>query len=510
MNFHSILFDRPGGAKGGETREAPAFFRDLNLDQIIDAICAGRNEYDLKPLFHTHLTDLAAIAYRHQIMRDLENAALFQAIKSFSENMRTMRQYLTAAEQLHHKYHKEKWFLNAAEIYCEAIEHLLHDLNQTAPASRGLLAFREHLAQYVKSGRFTMLAQEANQLNSDLSAISYCILIKDSSVTVRHYASEIDYSAAVEDTFAKFKQGAVEDYRAKFPPPGMNHIEAQVLDLVALLNPAPFKALDDYCTRHAGYVETTITDFDREIQFYLAYLEYAETFKRAGLAFCYPQLLNKAKNIGSRESFDLALARKLIGEDSAIVCNDFVLRGNERILVVSGPNQGGKTTFARTFGQLHYLASLGCPVPGQEAQLFLYDHLFTHFEREEDITTLRGKLQDDLIRIHRILEQATPDSVIVINEIFSSTALKDAVDLGGKVLETVSQLDALCVCVTFLDELSSLNDKTVSLVATIVPDNPTLRTYRIERRPADGLSYALALAEKYRLTGARLRERLAS
>jgi hypothetical protein len=62
--------------------------------------------------------------------------------------------------------------------------------------------------------------------------------------------------------------------------------------------------------------------------------------------------------------------------------------------------------------------------------------------------------------------------------------------------------------VTFLDELSTANGKAVSVVATVVPDNPTLRTYRIERRRADGLAYALALAEKYRLTYKGLKERL--
>lgn len=511
MSFQSILFEKTEDNLIKETPEAPSFFVDLNLDQIIDAITVFRQEYNLKPFFYSSLHDIATIQYRQEIMQDLEDAVLNEHIQSFAQKMVIVRRYLGLVEKLEFTNFREGWFLEAALTYCEGVESLAQDLGRANIKSHGLLTLREYVDGYKSSDSFKQLMGEIKGLKAALSSVNYCVIFKNLTVKVRKYEGETDYTIEVENLFEKFKQGAAKDYLLKLNfESNMNHVEAQILNCVAQLYPEIFTNLHRFCVEHGTFLDETIRIFDREIQFYLAYLEYTSSLKQAGLMFCYPQVFNTDKEVYIEEGFDLALAKKCISEHTPIVPNNFYLKDKERIFVVSGPNQGGKTTFARMFGQLHYLASLGCPVPGRKARFYLFDNIYTHFEREENIKNLRGKLQDDLVRIHEILDQATPNSIIIMNEIFTSTTLKDAVYLSKEIMERIIQLDLLCVYVTFIDELASLSEKTVSVVSTVYPDNPVLRTFKIVRKPADGLAYALSIAEKYRLTYSYLKERIRS
>jgi len=452
MVFESILFLKAEDSPKQGVSETPEFLSDLNLDQIIDAVTKGNEEYNLKPFYYALLGDADSINYRYEIFQELEDKQLNDTVELFAIKMRTMREYLALSDKLYYKYQKERWFLEAVWVYCEAVSSLLHELSLKELKSRGFLAFRAYLTDYVNSAYFSSLQSETKKLLADLSSVKYTLLIEDNNIIVRNYESLADYSAEIEETFKKFKQGAAHDYRINFSDaPEMNHVEAGVLDLVVQLYPEVFANLNAFSEKNKNYLDKKIADFDREIRFYVSYSEHIALFKHSGLNFCYAQITNTDKGIFNYQGFDLALAYKLIKENSSIVCNDYYLKDKERIFVISGPNQSGKTTFARSFGQLHYLANLGCPVPGKEARLFLFDNLFTHFEREENIVNLHGKLQDDLMRIHDILSKATPNSIVIMNEIFTSTTVKNAVFLGKKILERIIQLDLLCVCVTFLD-----------------------------------------------------------
>jgi hypothetical protein len=99
MTFQSILFERPEDRVTKDAPEAPVFFVDLNLDQIIEAITASRAEYNLKPFFYRSLSNTDAIHYRHEIMQDLQNVLLYEHIRSFTQKMRAMREDLVQADK---------------------------------------------------------------------------------------------------------------------------------------------------------------------------------------------------------------------------------------------------------------------------------------------------------------------------------------------------------------------------------------------------------------------------
>jgi hypothetical protein len=315
------------------------------------------------------LHDAAAVEYRHEVLRDLENPGTAGAVTEFAKRMRAVRENLALAGKLRYRYQRESWFLSAARRYCVAAGSLAAALGQAELASTGLTALRGYLGRYVTSAAFTGLADEASGVAGALDGVTYCVNIKGPRVTVTRYEEEANFSADVVATFERFARGAGKDYRGSLRNwPEMDHVEEWIADRVAKLFPAEFAALDDFCAGHGGFEDETVTAFDREIQFYL----------------------------------------------------------------------------------------------------------------------------------------------FVMNESFASTTLRDATFIGERVIDTMTGLGVLGVYVTFIDELASSTAACVSMVGTVKPDDPAERTYKVVRRPADGLAYAEAIARKYRLTYPQLTERIAS
>ncbi len=507
--FRSILFDRP--EETGETNPVrePDFFGDLNLDQVVNAVTTGREEYDLTRFFHSPLRDVQAVHYRHGVVRDLQSQAVREPIEQFAAGMRRVRIHLAQSAKLRNRLQQQRWFLDAADSYCDAVTALTDQLLRVRVTAQGMQGLRDYLAAYVESERFQVLVSATRRVREQLAAVKYCVHIRSPRVTVRRYDGETDYGTDVEKTFARFKQGAVKDYLVKLPDyVEMDHVQAQVLDRVAMLYPEVFRGLAEYCARYRDFRDATIERFDREVQFYLAYLAFIHRLSGSGLSFCLPEVSEHPDQFLIDDGFDLALATRLVPQKTPVVCNSVRLQAPERVVVVTGPNNGGKTTFARMFGQIPYLAGLGLPVPARQAMLFVPDRVFSNFEREESLATLHGKLDDELVRIRAVLDRATGRSVIVMNESFASTTLSDARFIGTEILQRIIELGSVAVYVTFVDELAALGDAVVSMVGAVVPDDPSRRTYRITRQPADGLAYAAAIAAKYGLTYDSLKGRI--
>ncbi len=503
MGFVSILF--PNGPIEELSPQTP-LFKDLDLEPIFDAICQERPAYDLGEFYRMPLRQAEAVHYRQPVMRDVAGGGV-EALEAFAAAMQAVQQLLAEAAHESDQNTAACRRLQAISAYTAAASELQAVLSVSVLHSAGLQLFRDALADYCQQPVFANMQQEAGELSQMLADIHYTLCIAGSSIDVSRYAQEQDLDPMVSATFARFVQQPLHQNRVR-PLAGkrLNHVEEAIVGQLAVLYPEVFQRLYEFCGQPLDFMPAWLLHFQREIEFYLAFYHYMQGMKERGVGFCYPVVSDTVKEFFCVDGSDLALVQQL-AEGKTAVKNSFSLQGKERSIVVTGPNQGGKTTFARMIGQLAYFASLGLPVAAVQAQVFLPECIFTHFERQEQEVSASGKLQDDIVRIHEILQQATAGSLLIINEMFASTTLRDAIGLGRAVMQQVSAADMFCIYVTFLEELSAFDDKTISMVSEVAADGET-RTYKIRRHPADGKAYALSVAERYHLRQEDVRRRL--
>lgn len=136
---------------------------DLQLEQIIEAVTAGYQEYDLKPVFHAPLRDEGTVTYRQWVCRDLETGAVSETVEAFSVAMGEVRATLALVGRLHYRYQKMEVFLTAVEQYLAAVSSLAAAWagpSRAEPRSSGFRAVGDYLGRYLASTSVQVLQEE--------------------------------------------------------------------------------------------------------------------------------------------------------------------------------------------------------------------------------------------------------------------------------------------------------------------------------------------------------------
>jgi hypothetical protein len=291
-------------------------------------------------------------------------------------------------------------------------------------------------------------------------------------------------------------------------------------DLDGVLNEVA-KPIADALRRYQGREVNWLVSLAQELAFYVGAIQLNHSLEEQGLPLCRPVVASMEQRLFQVEAhYNLALALRLKERGNGrrlgdlIVTNDTHFGPQGWIAILTGPNQGGKTTYTEGIGLSQLLFQAGLFVPGRQATISPADGIFTHFATEEKPEQDSGRLGEEARRVSDIFRQATGHSLVLLNETFSSTSPTEAFSLAYDVVRVLRLMGARAIFTTHLHELAinaeAINGDGVAesevfnLVAGIVEsDNGQVplyearRTYKIGRGAPLGTSYARDVAARY-------------
>jgi DNA mismatch repair protein MutS2 len=175
------------------------------------------------------------------------------------------------------------------------------------------------------------------------------------------------------------------------------------------------------------------------------------------------------------------LEDKLRKENRAIVPMTLTLGGEERVLVISGPNTGGKTVALKTTGMAALAAQSGIPVAAQRAVLPLFDRVLVDIGDEQSIAADLSTFSAHMLNLKTMLEEATARSLVLVDEMGTGTAPEEGAALAVALLDEFRAKNCIVLATTHHDRLKTYASTTPGVVnAAVEFDDVNLRpTYRL-------------------------------
>nr|WP_197525919.1 DNA mismatch repair protein MutS [Methanocella paludicola] len=216
-----------------------------------------------------------------------------------------------------------------------------------------------------------------------------------------------------------------------------------------------------------------------ELAFYIGCLNLHEQLSQMGEPVCFPIPVEAEKRKHSCKGiYDVCLAltmkQKVVGNELNADDKDLVM--------ITGANQGGKSTFLRSIGLAQLMMQSGMFVPAEYFSANVCDNIFTHYKREEDVTMSSGKLDEELSRMNDIVNHISPKSILLFNESFAATNEREGSEIAGQITAALVEGHIKVFFVSHLYSFAhSLYDKQLqnAVFLRAVRQSDGKRTYRL-------------------------------
>lgn len=543
----SLLF--PSGVPTSNPNHETSVYDDLNLRRLVRSISLSpQYENYVAGVLLNFTIDADVIRYRQAVINDLlNNPALVEQLYTVLEEIITLEGYLTKPQWKENVLRQVAWRLSELQRYVDTVIALYQILADAGDAiqSVGLQQLRNHLQSTVTGDIFQQLKKELPILIPKIRNIRSITIGINLDLDMRPLSATLldtHIEPFINETMLSRllgigKQEGVESvgniYNARFVA-GLQDYQVELNDRNSPFMPQLFRDLSELMDDTSRPVVRALRKYTQinsqilvalkfDIAFYLGAVKAILAVRESGLPMTQPDILpmeNRELHVEGLYNVNLLFQQWNKETDkTVIVGNDVHFDNDGRIFILTGPNQGGKTTYTTAVGLVQILAQAGLYVPADKAQLSPVDAIYTHFAKEERPNLEAGRLGEEARRLNTIFERASRHSLILLNESLASTSATESLFLARDVIRAFRLLGTRAIFATHLHDLASdcdvMNSETegdskiisvVSQVQVINTNGEIKRTYQIIPAPPNSKSYAIELAARFGISFEQLKE----
>ncbi len=517
------------------------YVTNLELEQLSRLICPEYSGNAMK-IFTELSTDPETLNYRLDILEDFLavpslEAVLYENVHKLYINEHINVQKLGLADSfyaLNQRFESLKTFIDCTTNCYEFLEK-----NKDRFHSEALKALGDYFSSVYNSEYFDEVKRETDEclkiLAKGVKSVTVGINFDDMMRPVEAMLMSVSTDAIKKKgrfdwLFSRVGESgrAIGKTHSLYNENGgTNDLEAPLFRELKEINSEYISHLDTAIRAYFKKSTEDILTFENQMSFYIGAKKIVEAVRARGLDMCRPKYLPmEERRMNAKGVFDLSFYIQMVSSDpmgslkNKIITNDCRFDDDGRFFVLTGANNGGKTTYTRAIGIIQVFAQAGIYVPCTECEISPVDFIYTHFPKEEEVGLNTSRFTQECKQFKETVDTATRYSMLLLNESIQSTTPTECVYIATELTKIFRCVGVRGVYATHLLELARSLDKLnqevegdtklVSLITTVDTTDDNRRLYRIERAAPQEFGYARTIYEKFGVSFEEVKKRQAA